>query len=106
MDEKTGNFSEWGNKIVTNTPMGKFGNAQFIKSNQRSCNMAYEGPEVPQGNPWGYRHQFNIAESGFGTRGPRVQNDRAGEVERTLNVKDFDLKRKRQSEKITFDNRS
>jgi 2-dehydro-3-deoxygluconokinase len=55
--------------------------------------MDYEGPEVEQGTPWGYRHQINIADSGFGTRGPRVFNDRAGEVGRTLNVKDFDLER-------------
>jgi len=67
--------------------------AKFIKSNLRSRHMDYEGPEVPQGDPWGYRHQFNIADSGFGSRGPRVQNDRAGEVGRTLNVKDFDLDR-------------
>ena len=67
--------------------------AQFIKSNLRSRGMDFEGPEVAQGDPWGYRHQFNIADSGFGTRGPRVQNDRAGEVGRTLNVKDFDLDR-------------
>ncbi len=67
--------------------------ASFIKSNLRSRNMDYEGPEVPQGNPWGYRHQFNIADSGFGSRGPRVQNDRAGEVGRTLNARDFDLER-------------
>jgi 2-dehydro-3-deoxygluconokinase len=67
--------------------------AAFIKSNLRSRNMEFEGPEVAQGDPWGYRHQFNIADSGFGTRGPRVQNDRAGEVGRTLNVKDFDLER-------------
>jgi 2-dehydro-3-deoxygluconokinase len=67
--------------------------AQFIKANLRARNIEFEGPEVPQGGPWGYRHQFNIADSGFGTRGPRVQNDRAGEVGRTLNVKDFDLDR-------------
>ncbi len=67
--------------------------AQFIKSNLRSRNMTFEGPEVPQGDPWGYRHQFNIADSGVGARGPRVQNDRAGEVGRTLNVNDFDLQR-------------
>ncbi|MDR1859816.1 MAG: PfkB family carbohydrate kinase [Bacteroidales bacterium] len=67
--------------------------AQFIKSNLRSRNMDYEGPEVEQGGPWGYRHQFNIADSGYGSRGPRVQNDRAGEVGRTLNVCDFDLER-------------
>jgi 2-dehydro-3-deoxygluconokinase len=67
--------------------------ASFIKSSLRSRGMDFEGPEVTQGDPWGYRHQFNIADSGFGTRGPRVQNDRAGEVGRTLNVKDFDLDR-------------
>jgi 2-dehydro-3-deoxygluconokinase len=67
--------------------------AKYIKSNLKSRHMDYEGPEVDQGGPWGYRHQFNIADSGFGTRGPRVHNDRAGEVGRTLNVKDFDLER-------------
>ncbi len=67
--------------------------AQFIKSNLAGRHMAYEGREIEQGDPWGYRHQFNIADSGFGSRGPRVQNDRAGEVGRTLNVNDFDLDR-------------
>jgi 2-dehydro-3-deoxygluconokinase len=55
--------------------------------------MDYEGPEVAQGGPWGYRHQFNLADSGYGSRGPVVHNDRAGEVGRTLNVRDFDLAR-------------
>jgi len=67
--------------------------ARLIKDNLAGRHMAYEGAEVEQGGPWGYRHQFNIADSGYGSRGPRVQNDRAGEVGRTLNVKDFDLKR-------------
>lgn len=67
--------------------------AQFIKNDLASRHMAYEGPEVLQGGAWGYRHQFNIADSGYGNRGPRVQNDRAGEVGRMLNVKDFDLER-------------
>ena len=67
--------------------------AQLIKSNLKSRHMDYEGPEVEQGTPWGYRHQINIADSGYGSRGPRVLNDRAGEVGRTLNVKDFDLER-------------
>ena len=67
--------------------------AAFIKSNLRSRGMDFEGPEVPQGGPWGFRHQINIADSGFGSRGPRVWNDRTGEVGRTLNVKDFDLDR-------------
>lgn len=63
----------------------------FIKSELRKRNIDYKGPDKPQGGPWGYRHQFNIADSGYGTRGPRVHNDRAGEVGRDLNVKDFDL---------------
>ena len=67
--------------------------ASFIKAELRFRNIDYEGPEVPQGGAWGYRHQFNIADSGFGSRGPRVWNDRSGEVGRTLNVKDFDLDR-------------
>jgi 2-dehydro-3-deoxygluconokinase len=67
--------------------------ARFIKDNLASRHMTYEGPDVEQGGPWGYRHQFNIADSGFGSRGPRVLNDRAGEVGRTLNLKDFDLDR-------------
>ncbi len=67
--------------------------ADFIKRNLRSRGIDYEGVDVDQGNPWGYRHQFNIADSGYGSRGPRVCNDRAGEVGRTLNVKDFDTDR-------------
>ena len=67
--------------------------AQFIKDNLLSRHITYEGKEVEQGGPWGYRHQINIADSGYGSRGPRVWNDRAGEVGRTLNVKDFDLDR-------------
>ncbi|HPT82917.1 MAG TPA: sugar kinase [Limnochordia bacterium] len=67
--------------------------AQFIKGNLRSRGMDFEGPEIPQGGPWGYRHQFNIADSGYGVRGPRVHNDRAGEVGRILDAKYFDLER-------------
>lgn len=67
--------------------------ARLIKDNLAGRQMAVEGVEVEQGGPWGYRHQFNIADSGYGSRGPRVHNDRAGEVGRTLNTKDFDLQR-------------
>jgi 2-dehydro-3-deoxygluconokinase len=74
--------------FVKGSPM-----AQFIKSNLKARHMDYEGPEMEQDNPWGFRHQINIADSGYGSRGPRVWNDRAGEVGRTLNVKDFDLER-------------
>ena len=67
--------------------------ARFIKDNLASRHMDYEGQEIDQGGPWGYRHIINVADSGYGSRGPRVYNDRAGEVGRTLNVKDFDLDR-------------
>lgn len=65
--------------------------ADKIKRNLKMRNMNFEGKEVDAGGPWGYRHQINIADSGYGMRGPRVLNDRAGEVGRTLNIKDFDL---------------
>jgi 2-dehydro-3-deoxygluconokinase len=67
--------------------------SRMIKDNLAARHMDYEGPDVEQGGPWGYRHQFNLADSGRGSRGPRVQNDRAGEVGRSLNAKDFDLDR-------------
>ena len=67
--------------------------SHFIKDNIRSRRMDFEGPEFEQGGPWGYRHQINMADSGWGTRGPRVQNDRAGEVGRELSVDHFDLDR-------------
>lgn len=67
--------------------------ARFIKDDLASRHMDYEGPEIEQGGPWGYRHQFNIADTGYGVRGPRVHNDRAGEVGRLLSAKYFDLER-------------
>lgn len=79
-------------KILTNFVQGS-PVARFIKDNLLSRHMTYEGPEIPQGGPWGYRHQFNLADSGYGSRGPRVQNDRAGEVGRILKASDFDLQR-------------
>ncbi|RLP08895.1 sugar kinase [Propionibacterium australiense] len=79
-------------KVLTNFVAGS-PIAQLIKANLASRHMAYEGPDVPQGGAWGYRHQFNIADSGYGNRGARVWNDRAGEVGRILDAKDFDLDR-------------
>lgn len=75
-------------KFVEGSPV-----AAFIKSQLRARGITYEGKDVPQGGPWGYRHQFNIADSGFGLRAPRVWNDRAGEVGRTLSIEDFDIER-------------
>lgn len=67
--------------------------SSLIKQNLRSRNIEFEGVDVVQDGPWGCRHQFNIADSGFDVRGPRVWNDRAGEVGRLLNADDFDLER-------------
>lgn len=75
-------------KFVEGSPM-----AAFIQAQLRARNIRYEGKEVAQGGPWGLRHQFNIADSGFGLRAPRVWNDRAGEVGRTLSADDFDTER-------------
>ncbi len=80
-------------KFVKDSPI-----SAFIKRNLVSRHMDYEGLDVPQGGPWGYRHQFNIADTGFGARGPRVHNDRAGEVGRILSVDDFDLEKLFQKE--------
>ena len=75
-------------KFVKGSPI-----AQFIKNDLRARNIEFEGPDVDQGGPWGYRHQFNIADSGFGMRGPRVLNDRAGEVGLNLDINDYDTER-------------
>ena len=75
-------------KFVKGSPM-----ADLIKRQLRARNIRFEGLEVEQGGPWGYRHQFNIADSGFGLRAPRVWNDRAGEVGRTISADDFDIER-------------
>lgn len=74
-------------KFVEGSPI-----AEFIKRELRKRNIDYVGKEVAQGGPWGYRHQFNIADSGYGPKASRVWNDRAGEVGTTLNIKDFDTK--------------
>ena len=75
-------------RFVQDSPM-----AEFIKRKLRERNIRYEGPDIPQGGPWGYRHQFNIADSGFGLRASRVWNDRAGEIGRTLSIDDYDIER-------------
>lgn len=75
-------------KFVADSPI-----AAMIRADLRRRGIEYEGVEVSQGDAWGYRHQFNIADSGYGVRGPRVWNDRAGEVGRTLKIEEFDLAR-------------
>lgn len=75
-------------KFVKGSPISR-----LIKDNLASRHIDVEGPEVAQGGAWGFRHQFNIADSGYGARGPRVWNDRAGEVGRTLSAAEFDMDR-------------
>ena len=75
-------------RFVKNSPI-----ATFIKGELHRRNIEFEGPEIVQEGPWGCRHQFNIADTGYGMRGPRVYNDRAGEVGRTICAEDFDLNR-------------
>ncbi len=67
--------------------------SRLIRDDLRRRGMSFEGPELRQGGPWGFRHQFNVADSGYGGRGPRVHNDRAGEVGRELRSDDFDFDR-------------
>ena len=74
--------------------------AKFIKSELRKRNINFIGKDKEKVGPWGYRHQFNIADSGFGLRAPRVENDRAGEVGRSLSVDDFDLDKLFKEEKV------
>jgi len=67
--------------------------ASFIKGQLRARNIEFEGPEITQEGPWGVRHQFNVADSGYGSRGARVYNDRAGEVGRLLCEEFYDLEK-------------
>ena len=75
-------------KFVDQSPI-----ALFIKSELRKRNIQYEGQTLMADGPWGVRHQINIADGGYGLRGPRVYNDRAGEVGRTIAPEDFDFDR-------------
>ena len=75
-------------KFVQESPISR-----FIQGDLRRRGLEFEGPAVPQGGAWGYRHQFNIADSGYSLRGPLAWNDRAGEVGRTICSADFDLDR-------------
>lgn len=75
-------------KFVKDNPSSK-----LIKQDLQRRNIAYAGEAVPQGGPWGYRHQINIADSGYGMRGPSVWNDRAGEIGATLSPEDFPCNR-------------
>ncbi|MBR5980569.1 MAG: sugar kinase [Firmicutes bacterium] len=67
--------------------------SRYIKAELARRGIETEGPDVPQGGPWGYRHQINFADSGFGCVPPAVQNDRAGEVGRSICASDFDAEK-------------
>ncbi len=74
--------------LVEDSPM-----AAQIEQGLRARQLSYEAMRVAAGGPWGYRHQINMADSGYGLRAPRVYNDRAGEVGRLLTAEAFDLQR-------------
>ena len=84
----------WGNFPGTFHRVFVQGDSQVVKDDIRSRRMDFEGPDFEQDGPWGYRHQINIADSGFGSRRPTVGNDRAGEAGRELGPEDFDLEAK------------
>ena len=52
-------------KFVKGSPISR-----LIKDNLAGRHMDYEGVDVEQGGAWGYRHQFNLADSGLGARAP------------------------------------
>ncbi len=67
--------------------------SEFIRREMRGRGIECAEVQTEKGNPWGDRHPCNIADRGFGLRGPRVANDRAGELGRELCAGDFDLDR-------------
>ena len=69
-------------KFVKDSPV-----ARMIKDNLAGRHMDYEGPEIEQGGPWGYRHQFNLADSGYGSRGGSVTTGFSGTVARPTHPK-------------------
>jgi len=82
-------------KFVKDSPI-----ASFIQKDLQRRGIEWIGPSIKKGGPWGYRHQINIADSGYGFLGPIVTNDRAGEVGRTLSSSDFSLEELFHSETI------
>lgn len=72
-------------KFVSGDPV-----STFIRRDMQSRGIACADVYEDSLNPWDSRHPCNIAECGFGLRGPRVNNDRAGEIGRTLSADDFE----------------
>ncbi len=67
--------------------------SQLIWNDLAKRHIQVEAAMFDQGGPWGYRHQINYADCGYGARGPEVFNDRAGEVGRMMDASQFDLER-------------
>ena len=74
-------------KFVKGSPI-----ADFIKRQLPARNIRFEGLTWNRAGRGAGRHQFNIADLAL-TAPPRVWNDRAGEVGRTLSIDDFDVER-------------
>lgn len=71
-------------KFIVGDPLSEFIRRDII-SRGIACSDVYEKCS----DPWGSRHPSNLAECGFGLRGPRVDNDRAEEIGRTIKAEDF-----------------
>lgn len=67
--------------------------SRYIRAELARRGIEAESLDIGQGGPWGFRHQINFADSGFGSVPPVVLNDRAGEAGRMIRAEDFDLER-------------
>ena len=67
--------------------------SRYIRAELARRGIEAESLDIGQGGPWGFRHQINFADSGFGSVPPVVLNDRAGEAGRAIRAEDFDLER-------------
>ena len=67
--------------------------SRYIMAELARRGIEAESLDVEAGGPWGYRHQINFADSGFGSVPPTVLNDRSGEVGRAIRAEDFDLEK-------------
>ena len=72
-------------KFISDDPV-----STFIRRDMQSRGITCADVYEERSDPWDNRHPCNIAECGFGLRGPRVNNDRAGEIGRTISADEFD----------------
>ncbi len=71
-------------KFIKDDPL-----SEFIRRDIRSRGIVCTDVQEKRSGPWSGRHPSNIAECGFGLRAPRVDNDRAEEIGRTIKAEEF-----------------